>query len=58
MATLAFHLFHGVWSLFQTLGLSAPRYGSLGRQFATGFTVVVVGGFTLVPLAIVFGIIR
>jgi succinate dehydrogenase / fumarate reductase, cytochrome b subunit len=57
-ATLAFHLFHGVWSMFQTLGIGSPRYASLGRQLATAFTVVVAGGFTLVPLAIVFGILR
>ena len=58
MATLAFHLFHGVWSVFQTLGSGAPRYASLGRQFATGFTIIVVGGFAAVPLAVLLGILR
>jgi succinate dehydrogenase cytochrome b subunit len=58
MAALAFHLFHGVWSLFQTLGVGAPRYESLGRRFATGFTIVVAGGFAAVPLAILLGILH
>lgn len=58
MAALAFHLWHGVWSLFQTLGSSQPRYHSLGRHFATAFTLLVTLGFAAVPLAIVTGLIR
>ncbi len=58
MAALAFHVFHGVWSLFQTLGVGAPRYDSLGRRIATGFTILVAGGFATVPIAILLGIIH
>lgn len=54
MIMLAFHLWHGVWSMFQTLGSSQPRHRSFGRWFATIFTLVVVLGFTAVPLAIYF----
>ncbi len=52
MAMLGLHLWHGTWSLFQTLGGNQPRYRSPGRTFATVFTVVVVLGFAAVPLAI------
>lgn len=55
---LALHLFHGVWSMFQTLGISQPRYESAARKFATAFTVVVCGGFALVPLAILAGFLK
>ena len=58
MAALALHLWHGVWSLFQTLGADQPRYGSLGRRFATAFTVVVVLGFASVPIAVVAGLVK
>ena len=58
MGALAFHLFHGIWSLFQTLGVGAPRYESAGRQVATLFTIVVAGGFAAVPLSILLGILR
>ena len=58
MAVLGLHLWHGVWSLFQTLGASQARYGSFGRRFATVFTLVVVLGFAAVPLAIVTGLIK
>jgi succinate dehydrogenase / fumarate reductase, cytochrome b subunit len=55
MGMLGFHLWHGVWSLFQTLGFSQPRRRSFGRWFATIFTVLVVLGFVAVPLAILSG---
>jgi len=55
MGMLGFHLWHGVWSLFQTLGSSQPRHRSLGRWFATIFTLLVVLGFAAVPLAILSG---
>jgi succinate dehydrogenase / fumarate reductase, cytochrome b subunit len=58
MAVLALHLWHGIWSLFQTLGADQPRYGSLGRNVATVFTFIVVLGFVVVPLAIVSGYIK
>ncbi len=32
--TLAFHLYHGAWSLFQTLGINHPRYNHWRRPIA------------------------
>jgi succinate dehydrogenase / fumarate reductase, cytochrome b subunit len=58
MVALGFHLWHGVWSLFQTLGAEQARYQSLGRRTATVFTLVVVLGFIAVPLAIVGGFVK
>lgn len=58
LGALALHLWHGIWSLFQTLGLSQPRHQSLGRRVATLFTLLVVLGFALVPLAVIFGMLR
>jgi succinate dehydrogenase / fumarate reductase cytochrome b subunit len=58
MAVLGLHLWHGIWSLFQTLGASQARYGSFGRRVATVITLVVVLGFAAVPLAIVTRLIK
>jgi succinate dehydrogenase / fumarate reductase cytochrome b subunit len=58
MIMLALHLWHGVWSMFQTLGAPEDRYHSLGRQFATVFTLLVTLGFASVPLAILAGFLR
>lgn len=52
LAALAFHLWHGVWSMFQTLGMSQARYHSFGRRFATIFALLVALGFAAVPLTI------
>jgi succinate dehydrogenase / fumarate reductase, cytochrome b subunit len=41
---LGIHLFHGAWSLFQSLGVNNPRFNRFRRLFATGFAGVVVLG--------------
>ena len=34
---LGIHIFHGAWSMFQSLGWNNPRYNRWRRYFATGF---------------------
>jgi succinate dehydrogenase / fumarate reductase cytochrome b subunit len=50
---LATHLFHGAWSLFQSMGW-VPRWR---RGFATAFAVVVAAGNVSFPLAVLTGVI-
>lgn len=54
---LGFHLYHGLWSLFQSLGWSHPRYNPWRRTFAVVFSVVVTVGFISVPLAVLSGLV-
>ena len=58
MGCLAFHLWHGAWSMLQTLGLSHPKYLEARKAFAVVFTVLVTGGFVVVPLAVLPGILK
>lgn len=58
MVALGFHLYHGTWSMFQTLGLNNHLYTQPLRAVSLILAIVVAGGFSLVPLAIMFGIIR
>jgi succinate dehydrogenase / fumarate reductase cytochrome b subunit len=58
MVALGFHLYHGVWSMMQTLGLSHPRYDNLRHTFATLVAVVVVTGNVSFPLAVLTGLIH
>ena len=47
---LAFHLYHGVWSLFQTLGIYHPRYNHWRRPFAVFVAISIAllnGGLVL-----------
>jgi succinate dehydrogenase / fumarate reductase cytochrome b subunit len=52
---LGLHLFHGSWSMFQSLGLNNPKYNSWRRNFAIGFATIVTIGNLSFPLAVVSG---
>lgn len=54
---LGIHLFHGGWSLFQSLGLNSPRYNGARKVFAAGFAVVVAGINCLFPIAVLTGVV-
>ena len=41
---LGIHLFHGAWSLFQSLGINNPRFNQWRKRFAQGFAAVIVIG--------------
>ena len=58
MVALALHLYHGAWSMFQTLGLNNTRYNGLWRFVATAIAVVVFVGNVSIPLAVITGILR
>lgn len=57
MLALLAHLYHGAWSMFQSLGLNHPKYNRLVRALATIVTVVVVIGFISIPVAVLLGFI-
>jgi len=58
MLFLMLHLFHGAWSSLRTLGLAKPSPEPLHRRLATVIALVVWLGFTAVPVAVFFGVIR
>ena len=51
---LGVHLYHGAWSLFQSMGWVRPWR----REFATAFAAVIVAGNVSFPLAVVFGVVN
>ena len=58
MAALAMHLRHGVYSAAQTLGLTGTEEKQRRANLAGyALAVVVAGGFALVPLSVLFGIV-
>ncbi len=57
MATLCFHLYHGVWSALQTLGINHPRYNKYRRPLALVVAAVVFVGFVSVPVGVLAGIL-
>ncbi len=55
---LALHLFHGSWSMLQTLGLNHPRYNRLRNVVCVGLAAVVVIGNLSFPVAVLAGLVR
>ena len=55
---LAFHLYHGLWSLFQTIGLSNDRTLPVMGNFSKLVGVVLLVGYASIPLLIIFGLVR
>jgi succinate dehydrogenase / fumarate reductase cytochrome b subunit len=55
---LGMHLYHGAFSLLQSLGLNHPRYNSRLRHGARAFAFLVTTGNVAMPLSVLFGVIR
>jgi succinate dehydrogenase / fumarate reductase cytochrome b subunit len=55
---LGIHLFHGAWSMFQSLGLNNPKWNSWRRAFAAGFAGVVMIGNLSFPIAVLTGLVN
>ena len=55
---LGVHIFHGTWSLFQSLGINNPRFNHWRRLFAQGFAALIVIGNVSFPLAVMVGAIE
>ncbi|WP_129022295.1 succinate dehydrogenase cytochrome b subunit [Edaphocola flava] len=53
--SLAWHLVHGFWSAFQTLGLSTPKYKGLINCIGVGFAIIVPAIFALMPISYKLG---
>lgn len=58
MAALGLHLYHGVWSGFQTLGVSNPKYNGWQRSLAALIAIVVAVGNISIPVAVLAGIVH
>ncbi len=54
---LAFHIYHGAWSLFQSLGVNNPRFNVWRRWFAMGFAAVILVGNVSFPVMVLAGVV-
>ena len=57
VVALGFHLYHGTWSMFQTLGFNNQKYDKSLRGLALALGILLPLGFAIVPLAVLFGIV-
>jgi succinate dehydrogenase / fumarate reductase cytochrome b subunit len=58
MAMLGAHLHHGIWSSMQTLGFTnSLRQRNLAKRVGFVLAVIIAGGFSLVPIFVLAGVI-
>lgn len=56
VGALCLHLYHGLWSVFSTLGVQNRRIDRVRRPLAAILSVGLFLGYALVPLAILAGV--
>lgn len=58
MIPLALHLYHGFWSMFQTLGLNNAKYNRVRRPVALTLAILIALGNISFPVAVMLGIVK
>jgi succinate dehydrogenase / fumarate reductase cytochrome b subunit len=58
MLLLCLHLYHGLWSMFQSLGIAHPRYTPILRKGAAVMAALIAVGNISIPVAVLAGWIR
>ncbi len=54
---LGFHIRHGAWSMFQSLGFNHPRHTPILKKAATILAVLIVVGYVSIPVSILLGLV-
>jgi succinate dehydrogenase cytochrome b subunit len=55
---VALHVYHGLWSALQTLGLNRPPTSGWRRGAAAAGAVLIAGGYIAIPVAVLAGVVR
>ena len=58
MIPLGLHLYHGIWSGFQTLGANNPKYNKYRRPLSLALTLAVILGNISFPVAVMTGLVK
>jgi succinate dehydrogenase cytochrome b subunit len=55
---LGLHLYHGVWSMFNSVGLNHPKFNPWRRTFATTFALLITLANISFPVFVLLGVVR
>jgi succinate dehydrogenase cytochrome b subunit len=58
MLCLGLHMYHGIWSMFQSLGLNDDKWTGTWRALSLVVTGIVVIGNIVMPVAVLAGFVR
>jgi succinate dehydrogenase / fumarate reductase, cytochrome b subunit len=57
LVMVTFHVYHGLWSAFQTIGANHPKYNPIRRPLALVLALLLLVGFLTVPVGVMAGIV-
>lgn len=57
VALLCVHLYHGLWSMLQSLGWIGPRHSETIKKAAAALAILICLGFVSVPIAVMAGLV-
>ena len=58
MLLLCLHLYHGLWSMFQSVGIAHPRYTPMLRRGAAVVALLIAIGNISIPVAVLSGWVK
>jgi succinate dehydrogenase / fumarate reductase, cytochrome b subunit len=57
VVALGMHLYHGLWSAMQTLGMNNAKYNLYRRPGAAAIAILITIGYLTIPLGVLFGMV-
>jgi succinate dehydrogenase / fumarate reductase cytochrome b subunit len=58
LLVVGLHIYHGLWSAFQTLGLHRPPVDRWRRGLAGAIALLITAGYVAIPVAVLGGLVR
>jgi succinate dehydrogenase / fumarate reductase cytochrome b subunit len=55
---LGLHLRHGLWSMFQSVGVLQPQHTALLKQAAFVIALLIVLGYISIPISVLLGLVK
>ena len=57
MILLCLHLYHGIWSMFQSLGINHPRYTPALQKLSAIASILICLGNISIPISVLLGLV-
>jgi succinate dehydrogenase / fumarate reductase cytochrome b subunit len=58
ISLLGLHLRHGLWSMFQSLGIHQPKYTAAFKKTAFVIALLIVLGYISIPISVLLGMVK
>jgi succinate dehydrogenase / fumarate reductase cytochrome b subunit len=55
---LGLHLRHGLWSMFQSVGIHQPQHTAILKKVAMVIAVLIVLGYISIPIGVLLGLVK